>query len=337
MKRKKFLGLVIAIALLIIGFNFLTFAPPHQPQTSQQIKGVWLTHVGNSALSYGGLTNKAFHKLSQENFNTIYVDVYNRGVTYPSKQAPRNNWISFPFTNPLKTAIKAGKSQGLNIYAWYEYGMMAGLDDGLATQHPEWLLSTPQGEQYIEQHLWLDPNNPEVQEYFRNLLVEVAENYPQLAGIQLDDHWGIPAIFGNYQQAMTELTRNVTEAVRQINPNLIISLSPNPYGFSRKKYSQDWMLWLKEGFFDELVLQIYRDDSQSVRQSTITSGIREASNYVNVAVGLFAGGEPKLKPIKEIRQQIQTVETLNYGYSIFCWEYYLPIMRKLVMLVRNLR
>ena len=333
-KKAKVILLGIAIAILIITHNYLTYAPSHQPQADSKIKGIWLTHIGNSGLSYSGLLDKAFHQLAQQNFNTVYVDVYNRGVTYPSKYAPRNNTVSLPLTNPLKTAIQAGKHQGIKVYAWYEYGMMAGLKDGLAKQHPDWLLTTSDGQQYIEQHLWLDPNNPEVRQYFRNLFGEVANKYPNLTGIQLDDHWGIPAVFGNYQQAMNLLTREISSEIRKANPNLVLSLSPNPYSFSLTKYSQNWMEWLKEGLFDELVMQIYRLDADRVRQSTLTSGVKQASNYVTVAIGLYAGGQKQLKTLNEIDKQVETVEQMGYGYSIFCWEYYSISARKLVMAVR---
>lgn len=336
MLKKKFIILGTAIAILLVSWHYLTYAPPTEAQPRDRIRGVWLTHVGTSALSYSNLTDKAFHSLAAQNFNTVYIDVYNRGVTYRSKYAPRNRWISFPFTNPFNKAIHAAKRQGLSVYGWYEYGMMAGLNDELSRRHPDWLLTTPGGEQYIEKHLWLDPNNPEVREYFVNLFSEAAYLYPKLTGIQLDDHWGIPAVFGNYQQAMNSLTREVNAAVKKANPDMILSLSPNPYGFSLTKYSQDWMLWLKKGWFDELVMQIYRPNSNSVRQSTLTSGIQQASNYVSVAVGIYAGGEDNLKSLEEINNQTQTVTELGYGYAIFTWEYYATTARIIVVWIRKL-
>ncbi|NJL52724.1 MAG: family 10 glycosylhydrolase, partial [Hydrococcus sp. SU_1_0] len=225
---------------------------------------------------------------------------------------------------------------GLHIYAWYEHGMMLFPKQKLAQQHPDWILKTADGRQYIEQHLWLNPENPEVQEYFVNLFTEVAQKYPELYGIQVDDHWGIPIIFGNKAQAMTELTRKIVQAVKQINPNLIISLSPNPYQFSLNKYSLDWMGWLKENLFDELVMQIYRLDSQQVTESILTSEIQQASQYVKVAVGIYAGGSPQLKSLSEIELQINAVKQFDYGYSIFCWEYTSNFLRKAIYLFRKL-
>ncbi|NJO94941.1 MAG: family 10 glycosylhydrolase [Pleurocapsa sp. CRU_1_2] len=324
------------IIIGIIIFNILTAAPTNTPQTSDRIKGVWLSHVGNSLLTYTSAIDNVFYRLSQQNYNTVYVDVYNGGTTYPSKYSSRNKLISFPFTDPLQTAIKEGKRQGLHIYAWYEHGMMLFPKQKLAQQHPDWILKTSDGRQYIEQHLWLNPENPEVQEYFVNLFTEVAQKYPKLYGIQVDDHWGIPIIFGNKTQAMTELTRRIVRAVKQTSPNLIISLSPNPYQFSVNKYSLDWTRWIEEKLFDELVIQIYRPDSQQVTESILTSGIKEASQYVKVAVGIYAGGDPQLKSLSEIDRQVNVVKKFDYGYSIFSWEYTSIFLRKAIYLFRQL-
>ncbi|NJK57184.1 MAG: family 10 glycosylhydrolase [Pleurocapsa sp. SU_5_0] len=324
------------IIIGIIIFNILTAAPTNTPQTSDRIKGVWLSHVGNSLLTYTSAIDNVFYRLSQQNYNTVYVDVYNGGTTYPSKYSSRNKLISFPFTDPLQTAIKEGKRQGLHIYAWYEHGMMLFPKQKLAQQHPDWILTTSDGKQYIEKHLWLDPEKIEVQQYFVNLFTEVAQKYPELYGIQVDDHWGIPIVFGDKTQAMTELTRQIVRAVKQTSPNLIISLSPNPYQFSVNKYSLDWTRWIEEKLFDELVIQIYRPDSQQVTESILTSGIKEASQYVKVAVGIYAGGDPQLKSLSEIDRQVNVVKKFDYGYSIFSWEYTSIFLRKAIYLFRQL-
>ncbi|MEM9509829.1 MAG: family 10 glycosylhydrolase [Cyanobacteria bacterium P01_E01_bin.35] len=262
-RQIKRVGIVSAITLLVLLFMIrLTIAPNHVPAKSELIKGVWLTHVGNAALTYTTWTDNVFHQLSRLNYNRVYVDVYNDGVTYPSQYAPRNYLLALPFSNPLKTAIREGKRQGLKIYAWYEHGMMTFGNSTLARQHPDWILTTEDNQKLIDNHWWLDPANSEVQQYFINLFTEVAANYPDLYGIQVDDHWGIPIQFGNKSEAMTDLTQKVVEVIRNTNPQLVISLSPNPLGFSVKKYSQNWLAWIKMGLIDELVMQLYRPTSQ---------------------------------------------------------------------------
>ncbi|NEO38476.1 MAG: family 10 glycosylhydrolase [Moorea sp. SIOASIH] len=321
--RKKFNKFIIWMLIgvvVLVGVNTIIPAPRHTPKTTKKIQGIWLTHVGNNFLSYTGQTDNVFHQLSGLNFNRIYVDVYNGGTTYPSNYSLKNNWITLPFTDPLKAAIKEGERQGLKIYAWYEHGMMLHLNSKFAKQHPNWLLKTSTGEKAIDQHLWLNPKHPDVQQYFINLFTEVAKNYPNLYGIQLDDHWGIPTQFGNHARVMTELTRKIYQAVKTINPNLIISLSPNSPSFSYRKYSQNWLYWVRQGFIDEVIVQIYRKTSQEVINTLKSSGLREASYYVPVAVGIYSGEFYRPKPINELNKQIKIAENYGYGYSLFCWE-----------------
>ena len=235
----------------------------------------------------------------------------------------------------MQSAIKEGKRQGLKIYGWYEHGMMVFPNGEIAKQHPDWLLTTANGKQFIDHHLWLNPEHPEVIQYFINLFTEAATNYPNLDGIQVDDHWGIPIQFGNKVQAMSDLTRQVIKSVKQVRPNLLVSISPNSYQFSLRKYSLDWLNWVKEGLFDEVVVQIYRQNSADVAKSVTHSGIHEASKYIPIAVGLFAGGNAKLTSLNELEKQINLVEQLDYGYSLFCWEYTTIPVRKVISLLKK--
>ena len=106
-----------------------------------------------------------------------------------------------------------------------------------------------------------------------------------------------------------------------------ISLSPHPLRFSLNRYSQDWLAWIKAGLIDELVMQLYRQTSQEVALSIDNSILPEVKNYVDVAVGIYAGGFTKQKPLAEIQQQMNTVKQYGYGYAIFSWEASFGLLR----------
>ncbi|MEL6930387.1 MAG: family 10 glycosylhydrolase [Cyanobacteria bacterium J06600_6] len=318
---------LLSIIAFVI-FSRLTLAPTSYPAESPLIKGVWLSHLGNAWLTYTAQTDNAFHQLSDLNYNRVYLGVYNDGTTYPSQYSPRNYLVALPFTNPLKTAIREGKRQGLKIYAWYEHGMMTFPQAKLAQQHPDWILVTDDNQKLIDQHWWLDPENPEVQEYFVKLLTEVVLNYRDLDGIQLDDHWGIPVQFGDRSQAMTQLTSKVVAAIREIRSDLVISLSPNPLGFSRKKYGQDWLAWINQGLIDELVMQLYRPSSDEVALAMDNSILAQVDQNLDVAVGIYAGSLRGQKSLAEIQQQISIVKQYGYGYVIFPWKTSFGILRR---------
>ena len=126
---------------------------------------------------------------------------------------------------------------------------------------------------------------------------------------------------------MTELTNKVVKAIRKINPNIVISLSPNPLGFSVKKYSQNWLSWIEAGLIDELVMQLYRPTTQEVALAMNNSILPKVNKYVDVAVGIYAGSLRKQKPLTEIQKQIAIAKEYGYGYVIFPWETSLGFVR----------
>ena len=316
-------GLIVAISAIIVisGCQKITEAPPHQPQTNPEIRGVWMTHVGNAFYAATGQLDDVFHQLSRLNFNRVYVSVYNDGVTYPSKIIYRNRETNIPLLNFLNNAIHQGRRQGLKIYAWFEYGLMLHDNDPIAQAHPDWLLNDGQ---VVDGFVWLNPENPNVEQHFVSLFVEFASLYQKLDGIQLDDHWAVPTVFGNYATALTQLTEKITTAVKEINPDWIISLSPNPPDFAYNRYSQDWLNWVDNGYFDEVIVQVYRPTVQAVETTLVHSGLQEASHHVPVGVGVYAGYREEgldITPLGEVAQQAAFVLNQGYGYSLFTYEY----------------
>ena len=109
---------------------------------------------------------------------------------------------------------------------------------------------------------------------------------------------------------------------------MVISLSPNPLGFSRKKYAQDWLAWINEGLIDELVMQLYRPTSAEVALAMDNSILAQISQKIDVAVGIYAGGLRGQKSLSEIQQQIAIVKQYGYGYAIFPWKTSFGLLRR---------
>jgi uncharacterized lipoprotein YddW (UPF0748 family) len=84
-QNQRYLKFGFTVITVIITLNVLTATPTNVPQASDTLKGVWLTHLGNSLLTYTSSIDNVFYQLSCQNYNAVYVDVYNGGTTYPSK------------------------------------------------------------------------------------------------------------------------------------------------------------------------------------------------------------------------------------------------------------
>lgn len=196
---------------------------------------------------------------------------------------------------------------------------------------------------------WLNPMHPEARQFLTDLIVDVVKRYP-VDGIQLDDHFSLPVAMGYdpysvqlYKDThggasppaepnapgwvawraeyITSLLTDITQTVKQVRPDVIISVSPNPPGFAYHKYLQDWIQWVNLGIVDEVVVQVYRDDLNIFEQDLYNSGFHDLRNQVPIAIGLYTGPIKSAKDFNRTVDEILAVQQAGYrGVSFFSWE-----------------
>lgn len=197
--------------------------------------------------------------------------------------------------------------------------------------------------------VWLNPIHPKVQTFLTNLIVETVDRY-KVDGIQLDDHFGMPVTLGYdaytvnlYKQEhagklpprnpydsawmrwrsrkLTLLMSKIAKAVRAKNPNCVISLSPSPARSAYREYLQDWPTWVKQGLIDEVVVQVYRDKTETLIANLNDRSLQQARSHVPVSIGLWTGPLGGAKPLAQIQQQVTAVRKLGFqGIAFFSWE-----------------
>ena len=289
-----------------------------------------------------------------------------------------------PFEDTLAEILKQGHRRHLKVIPWFEYGFMAPAQSQLAQRHPDWLTTrrdssksikeipdeqavqegakrTPQQNAgkpgifpaassfLISKQVWLNPLHPEVQQFIRELIVEVVSNY-DVDGIQLDDHFGMPVELG-YDPFTVELYRlehqgqnppsdfldaewmrwradkithfmqELFHAVKVVKPDVIVSLSSNSQSFAYRNYLQDWQTWVEQGLVEDLILQVYRNDLIRFQAELKVPAIQIARRKIPVGVGITAGTWRNPVPIEQIQKQVGVVrEGGFYGVSFFYWE-----------------
>ncbi|MFG6095392.1 family 10 glycosylhydrolase [Leptothoe sp. ISB3NOV94-8A] len=204
---------------------------------------------------------------------------------------------------------------------------------------------------------WLNPMHPEVRQFMIDLIVDVVKRYP-VDGIQLDDHFSLPMSMGYdpysvqlYKDthggapppddpsapgwvawrahAITTLLTDITQAVKEVRPEAIISVSPNPPGFAYRKYLQDWVQWVNLGIVDEVVVQLYRDDLSIFEKDLYSSGFHNLRNQVPIAIGLYTGPLAAAKDFNRTVDEISAVQQAGYrGVAFFSWETTFWVLRK---------
>jgi len=332
-----------------------------QTDTKREIRGVWLTNVDSDVLFEADKTRDAIALLAKSNFNTLYPTVWNWGYTlYPSKVAESFTGLPLDPTEGLQNRdvlaeiVEEGHNQEMSVIPWFEFGFMAPADSELAQRHPQWLTQRQDGstiwwEGKVHQRVWLNPLRPDVQEFMTDLIVEIVSNY-DIDGIQLDDHFGYPAELGydqytvklyqtehggklppkDYQDPewvrwradkITAYVETLFEAIKQHNPQAIVSVSPNPQHFSLNSFLLDWYQWERKGLIEELVVQVYRDSNESFTRELEQPEIIAAKSHIPVGIGVLSGlkGRPVLW--HKIYQQVKIAREHKFsGVSFFFYE-----------------
>ncbi|MGD1856823.1 MAG: glycoside hydrolase family 10 protein [Leptolyngbyaceae cyanobacterium] len=204
---------------------------------------------------------------------------------------------------------------------------------------------------------WLNPMHPEVRQFLTDLIVDVVKRYP-VDGIQLDDHFSLPVAMGYdpysvrlYQeshggasppadpnapgwvawraQAITSLLSEITQAVKSVRPETLVSVSPNPPGFAYRRYLQDWVRWVNLGIVDEVVVQLYRNDLTVFENDLYHSGFHNLRTQVPIAIGLYTGPLTSAKAFDRTVDEIAAVQQADYsGVSFFSWETTFWVMKQ---------
>jgi uncharacterized lipoprotein YddW (UPF0748 family) len=357
------LSLILTTFLPLISYSFAvsSLSACNLDRTSRELRGVWLTNIDSDVLFSSQKTQKAIASLARSNFNTLYPTVWNWGYTlYPSEVAKNITGYSLDPTEGLQgrdilqEIIEQGHQREMSVIPWFEFGFMAPADSELAKKHPQWLTqrdddSTIWWEGKVHQRVWLNPLNPEVQQFITDLIVEIVSNY-DVDGIQLDDHFGYPAEFGYdeltvklYQKEhngksppknsndaewirwradkITAYMKKLFQAIKQANPKAIVSLSPNPQQFSLTSFLLDWHQWEQAGLIEELIIQVYRQDLDSFVKELEQPEVITASNHIPVGIGILSGLRGRWVSLAQIRQQVQATRDRSLaGVSFFFYE-----------------
>lgn len=288
MKIKLLLFIVI---ILVMNVNILS-------QQTEAVRGVWLTNVDSDVLySTEGIEN-AVNTCKELGINSIFVVVWNKAHTlYPSKIM--KDFIGDEIEcdlkgrDPLKELIEKAHAQDIKVFAWFEFGFSSSFEEGggiLLEKKPEWSAINKVGNLVTKNGFdWMNALNPEVQDFMLSIIMEVVANY-EVDGIQGDDRLPAMPTEGGYDDYTINLYRNshdgnfpplnekdeewvqwradilnrfiekIYKEVKDINPDLIVSMAPSLYPWSKEEYLQDWPTWVEEGYVDLLCPQVYRYD-----------------------------------------------------------------------------
>ena len=126
------------------------------------------------------------------------------------------------------------------------------------------------------EHYVLDIENPEVANFFRDILVEFVQKYPTIDAVQWDDYLGYHAeLPGQVDRtaSLTQFVQQIITAMKQANPLVSFDICHhNPY-WAKRYFAADWQKW----GVDRVFIQAYNEKG-------FKTELNYAQNYDGVAI-----------------------------------------------------
>lgn len=231
--------------------------------------------------------------------------------------------------DPLAELITEAHRRGMEVMPWYEFGFASSFQENgghLIRMKPHWAARDSSGALLTKNGFeWMNAIHPEVQDFMLALIKEMMETY-DIDGIQGDDRLPAMPSEGGYDDFTRQLFIDETgktpplysretewlqwksdklsdfggrlyEMVKSYDPELIVSLSPSVYPWSKEEYLQDFPEWIRRRQVDILHPQAYRYEIERYKSTAnevaLYSGLvpmEDGSYYVDIGETLISPG-----------------------------------------------
>jgi uncharacterized lipoprotein YddW (UPF0748 family) len=284
------------------------------------LKATWLP-VQYNATSFESISS-IVRQLKVEGITRVYVDVWNNGVAYFNSPVLRAVAGSDSIGNDLLLwTLLAASTVNIEVVAWFEYGLMASYDVlttnfGTVASKRGWILGMTDG------FYWMDGRISEVQQLMSGMLLDAQREYGPLGlkGVQLDDHFALPATLGGTTADMDAVMTAIHDEFRSYYPEgVLFSLSPATVEVALNTYSVDWVKWINSGFFTEVIPQIYRTNFVDFQKEFdyTNSLLTKASRQKWSASGVRCNGSGSPTSWEELSRMILYSSGNEVGVSVW--------------------
>lgn len=324
---------------------------------AEPVRGVWVAGPQHNHFWDSREAMRAeLQTMKRAGLNSVYAVALLSGRTlYPSDRMARETGQRQLETlgrrDALQELLDEATPLGIRVVAWLELGFAShhgeGGSGGLLRHHPEWAGLGRDGQPVVKNGFhWMNAFDPEVQQLFIDLSVELLRRYPGLAGVQGDDRLPASPSSGGYHPAvltaygwqagqplpeerdprwlqfradlLTDFLKRWRAAVKAQKPTAVVSLSPSPYPWGLQEYLQDWPAWMRAGLVDELLPQLYRRSAADYeRLLQETKAHVPAGQMDRVFPGMLLALGPEIIPSPELLSQwIASTRAAGFGGEV---------------------
>lgn len=233
---------------------------------------------------YFEMTDGHFATLASLGVKDVFFDVWNNGRVFFNSPTMIDAIGEAGFAgDDFGTYSAMAISHGIRAHAWFEYGLMCGYgSNGRFCQYARqqgWTLGSENGFE------WMNPNSNALA-FLTGIMNDLANGYPGVTSLQLDDHFACPPTFGACSiETMNRAAANVSSSVR----GRPLSIAPATRGFAYEHLNVDWVAWMDNGYFSQVVPQVYYA-SASQFEAELDSELAYYSDKAKYVVGVRVDG-----------------------------------------------
>jgi uncharacterized lipoprotein YddW (UPF0748 family) len=162
-----------------------------------EVRATW---IARDQLTSKETLAAAMDRAASNRFNTVYVNAWSRGYPLWRSQVFSNETgvaidPSYSTRDIMAEAVAEGHRNGLQVFAWFEYGFVGGWTGYFAgtsgkgkifDMHPDWVAQQDTGAEIDSSSFyWMIHTHPGPQQFLINLAREVTARY-DLDGVELD-------------------------------------------------------------------------------------------------------------------------------------------------------
>ncbi len=191
--------LIAVVCMLLPGLQARGQSPPAKAYPDGQIRAIWCAPPKATSRE-PGLREIAgnLDKVRACGLNTLFVwteSLYAASLLRPdlAKPDPRAAWDGFGET------IRAAKERRMQVHAWYSPWIYKESSRAVELrEHPDWAAVNAKG---VADKEGVCLARPEVRRFELDLMAQLVERYPDLAGIHIEEpgyNWGGPFCYCDY-------------------------------------------------------------------------------------------------------------------------------------------
>ena len=350
------------------------------PFIKDEMRGVWVRPTEHSEEQIIATLDR----LKDNGFNNVFLETYYHGKTiFPSKTMNKYGFTvqnqEFSDFDPLKIWIKEAHKRNIKVHTWFQSFYVGNANpyvdsSSILALHPEWGNKTKRNADAIgptksvAEHngYFLDPANPNVQEFLEELITEIITDYKP-DGINLDyirypnsnprndaGSWGFSEYARNdfqtkYGVDPAELTISdaqwydwnvyrrgiITDFVKKIGKigkenNTYISTVIFPdVASALSTKQQDWRSWSSNGYIDGFTPLFLTYDSKmlsSMMRDVMSVKSPSTELYAGLFVTFMGGTSEDL-----VRQIFETRKMNSNGVILFDYAHTTPVYTSTLM------